>query len=115
MARKRTNLSVAADVDTAEDMLTLADAVGPHVAVLKTHVDVFDTWTDEHARRLKELAEKHGERAVHALAQLYIQQVLQKTLLLVCCRVILFWRARNESAPAPAEQYVFADRWAASS
>jgi len=60
MARKRTNLSVAADVQTADDMIALADKVGPHVAVLKTHVDVFDTWTEEHARTLRELADKHG-------------------------------------------------------
>ena len=60
MARKRTNLSVAADVETAEDMLALADAVGPHVAVLKTHVDVFSTWTEEDAAKLRELADKHG-------------------------------------------------------
>lgn len=61
MARKRTNLSVAADVQTADDMLALADAVGPHVCVLKTHVDVFDTWTEDHANKLRELADKHGE------------------------------------------------------
>jgi hypothetical protein len=60
MARKQTNLSVAADVETADDMLSLADAVGPHVAVLKTHVDVFSTWTEEHAAKLRELADKHG-------------------------------------------------------
>lgn len=60
MARKKTNLSVAADVPTADAMLALADAVGPHVCVLKTHVDVFDAWTPEHAARLQELAEKHG-------------------------------------------------------
>ena len=47
MARKRTNLSVAADVGSAEEMLKLADAVGPYIAVLKTHVDVFDSWNDE--------------------------------------------------------------------
>ena len=62
MARKQTNLSVAADVETAEDMLALADAVGPHVAVLKTHVDVFDSWTDEHAAKLRELADTHGKK-----------------------------------------------------
>lgn len=60
MARKQTNLSVAADVETADAMLALADAVGPHVAVLKTHVDVFSTWTEEHAAKLRELADKHG-------------------------------------------------------
>ena len=51
---------MAADVDTADDMLALADAVGPHVCVLKTHVDVFESWTPDHARRLRELADKHG-------------------------------------------------------
>ena len=60
MASKRTNLSVAADVNSAEEMLQLADAVGPHVAVLKTHVDVFDTWSDEYSKKLLELAEKHS-------------------------------------------------------
>ena len=59
MARKKTNLSVAADVETPEAMLALADAVGPHVCVLKTHVDVFDSWTGDHAKALEELAAKH--------------------------------------------------------
>jgi hypothetical protein len=35
--------------------------VGPHICVFKTHVDVFDTWTEDHARKLRELADKHGE------------------------------------------------------
>ena len=59
MARKKTNLSVAADVGSPEEMLELADAVGPHVCVLKTHVDVFDSWTADHAKKLEELAAKH--------------------------------------------------------
>ena len=60
MAKKHTNLSVAADVGSAEEMLALADAVGPYIAVLKTHVDVFDSWTEEHAKELNNLAEKHN-------------------------------------------------------
>ena len=60
MAKKETNLSVAADVDTADAMLELADAVGPHICVFKTHVDVFDTWTEDHANKLMELSEKHN-------------------------------------------------------
>eukprot|EP00887_Chlorella_sp_A99_P006589 scaffold3.g6589.t1 len=50
VARKRTNLSV-----------------GPHVCVFKTHVDVFDSWTEEHAQRLRELAEKHGPGIIDGL------------------------------------------------
>lgn len=60
MARKQTNLSVAADVETADEMLALADAVGPYVCVLKTHVDVFSTWTEDHAAKLRALADTHG-------------------------------------------------------
>lgn len=59
MARKKTNLSVAADVATVEEMLELADKVGPHICVFKTHVDVFDKWSDEFATKLQQLAEKH--------------------------------------------------------
>ena len=42
MARKRTNLSVAADVATAEDMLQLAEQVESHICIFKTRVDTFD-------------------------------------------------------------------------
>lgn len=59
MARKQTNLAVAADVESADSMLALADAVGPYVCVLKTHVDVFDVWTPEYAAKLEALAAKH--------------------------------------------------------
>lgn len=60
MARKRTNLSVAVDVDTVEEMLDIADKVGPYVCVLKTHVDVFDSWSPSIADKLTALAAKHG-------------------------------------------------------
>lgn len=65
MASKKTNLSVAADVGSAEEMLKLADAVGPYIAVLKTHVDVFDTWSEETSRELLKLAEKHSTSNTH--------------------------------------------------
>nr|BAY00744.1 uridine monophosphate synthase [Expression vector pUT3]BAY00745.1 uridine monophosphate synthase [Expression vector pTR_KJUMPS] len=59
MARKRTNLAVAADVATVEEMLRIADAAGPHIAVFKTHVDIFDEWDDGIAAQLRHLADKH--------------------------------------------------------
>eukprot|EP00983_Pelagomonas_calceolata_P083999 1156272-Pelagomonas_calceolata.AAC.12 len=60
MARKQSNLSVAADVDTVEEMLDLAEKVGPHIVVFKTHVDIFDKWDDSIVARLQEIAKKHG-------------------------------------------------------
>lgn len=60
MAVKRSNLAVAADVGTVEEMLRIADAVGPHIVVFKTHVDIFDQWDDGIAHKLRHLADKHG-------------------------------------------------------
>ena len=34
--------------------------VGPHICCLKTHVDIFDSWSTEAAARLRRLADKHG-------------------------------------------------------
>lgn len=59
MARKRTNLAVAADVATADEMLALAEQTGPHICVFKTHVDIFDRWDDSIAAKLQEIASRH--------------------------------------------------------
>lgn len=59
MARKKTNLAVAADVPSTDEVLRLADAAGPHIAVFKTHVDAQDRWTAEDAEALSALAAKH--------------------------------------------------------
>lgn len=48
MVRKRTNLAVAADVATADEMLQLAEQTGPHICVFKTHVDIFDRYSRRH-------------------------------------------------------------------
>jgi orotidine 5'-phosphate decarboxylase subfamily 1 len=59
MQKKQSNLSVAADVSTAEELLALADAVGPHICLLKTHIDTLEDFSDDVITQLLVLARKH--------------------------------------------------------
>lgn len=59
MARKRTCLAVAADVSRKEDLLKLANDVGPEICILKTHADIVSDWDAETGRQLRELADEH--------------------------------------------------------
>jgi len=60
MEAKKSNLSVAADLGTCKEVLELADKVGPHVCVLKTHVDVMSDFSPAFGEALLKLAEKHN-------------------------------------------------------
>jgi len=60
MTAKRSNLSVAVDVTSRDRLLRIADAVGPHVCCIKTHVDILDDWDDATAESLAGLAKKHN-------------------------------------------------------
>lgn len=60
MATKRTNLCVAADLRSTQAILDMADAIGPHICVLKTHVDIVDDFRPEFVQALKQLATKHN-------------------------------------------------------
>ncbi len=59
MEEKQTNLSIAADVTSSRELLSLADAVGPEICVFKTHIDVLDDFSKEVTEELQCLAEKH--------------------------------------------------------
>ncbi|OLL24818.1 Orotidine 5'-phosphate decarboxylase [Neolecta irregularis DAH-3] len=57
--RKNSNLCVAADLTRKTALLTLVDAVGPYICVLKTHIDILEDFDQEFIRRLQELQARH--------------------------------------------------------
>jgi len=59
MHEKRSNLAVAVDVTTTKQLLQLAEAVGPYVCLLKTHIDILTDFQPEVIDKLKQLAAKH--------------------------------------------------------
>ncbi|XP_014476664.1 PREDICTED: uridine 5'-monophosphate synthase isoform X2 [Dinoponera quadriceps] len=59
MDRKLTNLCLAADLTKTDAILELANLAGPHIAVLKTHVDIVEDFSESFVRQLKELARQH--------------------------------------------------------
>jgi uridine monophosphate synthetase len=64
MTIKQSNLCLSADVSTTNQLLHLADAIGPSIVVLKTHYDLINNWdyhpTTGTGARLNRLARRHG-------------------------------------------------------
>lgn len=59
MESKQTNLCLAADLKKTDAILELADVAGPHIAVLKTHMDIIEDFNENFVLQLKELAKRH--------------------------------------------------------
>jgi uridine monophosphate synthetase len=59
MDEKKTNLALSADVTSAQQLLKLADLLGPEICVLKTHIDIIEDFTPELTQQLRKLALKH--------------------------------------------------------
>ncbi|WP_373708423.1 orotidine-5'-phosphate decarboxylase [Kaistella sp.] len=58
---KRSNLIVSADVTSTQELLALAEKVGPHIVALKTHMDILmDFDPDATILPLKDLATKYN-------------------------------------------------------
>jgi uridine monophosphate synthetase len=59
MEKKQSNLSVAADLTSSHALLELAEAIGPEICVLKTHIDILDDFTPHVTKELRRIADKH--------------------------------------------------------
>ena len=60
MDEKKSNLSVAVDTTSADELLRLVEQVGPSICLLKTHIDIIEDFTAELVVKLRQLAEKHN-------------------------------------------------------
>ena len=58
IALKRTNLAVSADVHTTQDLLKLAEDVGDHICILKTHADIIDDWSSSTITALQTISRR---------------------------------------------------------
>lgn len=57
---KKSNLCMAIDVDTADELLDIAEKVGPHICILKTHIDAISGITEATINSLKRLAKQYN-------------------------------------------------------
>mmetsp|Transcript_5361 Transcript_5361/g.10249 ORF Transcript_5361/g.10249 Transcript_5361/m.10249 type:complete len:494 (-) Transcript_5361:264-1745(-) len=60
MAEKKTNLCFSADITDKKRLLEVVEAVGPHICMLKTHIDTLEDFDMDVAKKLRALADKYN-------------------------------------------------------
>ncbi|XP_054644340.1 uridine 5'-monophosphate synthase [Dunckerocampus dactyliophorus] len=60
IVEKQSNLCLSADVSSSEELLHLADTLGPKICLLKTHIDILKDFTVAFSQELQAVAEKHN-------------------------------------------------------
>lgn len=60
MESKKTNIGLAADLSSQEEIISLIHKVGEHICVLKTHIDIIENFDPSFTKRLQQLAEQFG-------------------------------------------------------
>ncbi|XP_075222950.1 rudimentary-like isoform X2 [Lycorma delicatula] len=58
MLKKKSNLCLAADVNSSEHLLKLAEMIGDNIVILKTHIDVICDFTHKTAVELKKISQE---------------------------------------------------------
>lgn len=59
MMAKKSNLCVAGDFDTLDEVIAVAESIGPKIVVLKIHADILEDFSMSKMKKLKELSKAH--------------------------------------------------------
>ncbi|OLY80582.1 Orotidine 5'-phosphate decarboxylase [Smittium mucronatum] len=60
MEDKKSNLCLSCDLSTTSEILELADQIGPHICLLKLHIDIVTDFEYSFIEKLQHVAEKHN-------------------------------------------------------
>ena len=60
VVHKKSNLCVSVDVTTKEEFLAVVEAVGPYVALIKTHIDIIEDFDDDLVEQLTHLSVRYN-------------------------------------------------------